>query len=82
MDFRRGEDRAASARLNEDGASQPIRYGGGEGERLRSSAPPAETNELTNDVAMGNGASAIFSGTDRDLERARIVANEPDIGAA
>src|ERR1700758_1312540 len=84
LDLHRRQDGAARASLDEHRALQTVDAGGGgrQGNRLRRTAPTADANEFAHDIAMGNGATAILSGTDRHLDRSRIVVDQPDVSAA
>jgi len=66
-----GEDWAAGAGLDEYCGEQACRWWG-EGVAGGLAGPVAEFDELVDDVAVGEGAAAVFAAGDCDVDRAGV----------
>src|ERR1700722_1885446 len=81
LKLRRGQDRATGPGLDQHSAFETVRRVAGQNDHLWCTGPAADADELTHDVAMRNGAAAILTGADRNLNGPWIVADQPDVGA-
>jgi len=82
LKLRRGQDRATGPGLDQHSALETVRRVAGQNDRLWCTAPAADADELTHDVAMRNGSAAILTGANRNLDDPWIVADQPDVGAS
>jgi hypothetical protein len=73
LKLRRGEDGPTCASLDQHSALESIRCVTRQNNRLWHATPAADANELTHDVAMRNGATAILTGADCDLDAGPFI---------